>query len=254
MKQSILVLTVLVLFASCKKDAQPASTVSSPSKSRSLAKMIYSYDNGPAEISEYSYDGQGRISSVKSNTINSSFDYVSKTLLVVSERKIADNSLTRTIVCGLNDKGYIIKMEFKNPDGLITYTYEFTYDGNGYVVSKKGSNGSSGFQEDFVIVDGNAVSSKAYFNGKFTYDRLYYFDKTKENKTTMTHAGYWYSTKLFGKASRNLGNEYKEFDINNSLKWHLQTVYELDALGYPVKWTTNNMLTKKSGITTLSFQ
>jgi hypothetical protein len=255
MKKIILVLSAAIFFASCKKDSSVVPDPT-PGVTKKLMKATYVYDNNAPEIDMYVYDGQGRLSVATEDTRNETFDYVSATSLIVTQRKNADNSLIQTKECTLNEKGYITKIVFKNPAGVHTYTYDYTYNPEEYMVKVKGSNptNNSFYETEFTIIDGNMVSSKAYFDGVLTYNREYIVDPTRVNKGTYDYENYWDGTTMFGKKQKNLLKECKIFDMSGTLTWHTKNNYEVDGDGYPVKITTDYILHGTKSVETNIYQ
>jgi hypothetical protein len=247
MKKLLIVLTVIIAMASCKK--QDVIIPTKPVTTKDLVKSTYVWDNETPEINEFTYDAGGRISMQKNQTRTYTFNYVSATSLIVTERKTIDNSLYQTIECILNDKGYITNMVYKNPAGTLTYTYTYTYNADGYVIRLVGATpAGSGYEVDYTIVNGNAISSKNYNNAVLNYSGEYTYDNSKINKTTGGHTGYWPSLTLFGKRSKNLLIDYKATNPAGAITWHTQYAYEMDAAGYPAKQTTTNVLNSKQGV------
>ncbi len=251
MKQLFFFLSAIVLLASCKKDNTENPSLAA---TKNLIKTTYVWDGGTPEIDEYTYDAQGRLSVQKGDNRTYSFNYVSATSLLVTERNNSDNSLYQTQECILNDKGYITKMIFRNPAGVITYNYNYVYNADGYVTRLEGSGAGGGYEVDYTIVNGNVVSSIHYNEGVLNRTGEYIYDNSKLNKTGAGHSGYWQSNKLFGKGSKNLLIDYKSKSPAGATTWHTQYGYELDAAGYPVKLTTSNILTGKQGVETYIFK
>lgn len=254
MRKLFFVLGAVAVFTSCKKEAT-VNPVPVPSVSKNLLKGTYVYDNGTPQTSNYTYDAQGRISVFKEDTRTTTFNYVSASLLVTTEKKNADNSLLGTKECEINANGYITKMVFKDPAGAVTFIYDFTYNTDGHLTKQKGTyaNGSN-YEEDYTFANGILVSSKLYYDGILNANREYTFDNTKINKTPFGQGGYWQSYILFGKRSKNLLGEFKQFDPAGTLTWHTQYTYDMGADGYPVKQTTNYLLQGKLGVETYIFQ
>ncbi|HWR33232.1 MAG TPA: DUF4595 domain-containing protein [Chitinophagaceae bacterium] len=251
MKKLILILLAAASFASCTKN----NTVPPPEVVKNLMKEIYVWDNGVPETSNYTYDAQGRLTEDKDDSWTESFNYVSASTLVVTTRKTSDNSLENTKECELNASGYITKVILKNPGGAVTYTYEFTYNAEGYLTKFNAfTPGGSGYGREYTYVNGNPVSVKIYSNGVQTGTGEYIFDNTKSNKTPWGVGGLWPSYKLFGKRYKNLVSEYKQFNMSNTLTYHSQNVFELDAQGYPTKTTTTDVLLGKQGVSTSTYQ
>ena len=102
MKKIIFVLSAVILFASCKKDSSsgPAQT---PGVTKKLKKATYVYDTYDPENTTYTYDGQGRVSVITEDDRYETFDYISATSLMVTQKKNADNTLMQTKECTIND-------------------------------------------------------------------------------------------------------------------------------------------------------
>jgi hypothetical protein len=255
MKKILFVLSTALFFASCKKDSS-VTPDPAPGVSKKLMKATYVYNNDAPESTTYTYDVQGRISVIKQEDYTETFDYISATSLMVTQRKNADNSLKQTKECTINEMGYITKIVFKNPAAFHTYTYEYTYNAEGYMVKVKGSNptNSSFYETEFTIIDGNMVSSKAYFDGVLTYNREYTVDPTRVNKGTYDYENYWDGTTMFGKKQKNLLKECKIFNMSGALTWHTKINYEVDADGYPIKITTDYILDGIKSVETNIYQ
>lgn len=253
MKKLLIVLTVIIAMASCKK--QDVIIPTNPATTKDLVKSTYVWDNGTPETNEFTYDAAKKITIQKNETRTYTFNYVTATSLIVTERKTIDNSLHQTIDCNLNDKGYITNMVYKNPAGTVTYTYTYTYNTDGYVIRLVGTTpAGSGYEVDYTIVDGNAVASKNYNNGVLNYSGEYTYDNSKINITIAGHAGNWPSLTLFGKRSKNHLVDYKSKNPAGTITWHTQYAYEMDAAGYPAKQTTTNVLSSKQGVETYIYQ
>jgi hypothetical protein len=254
MKKLIIAITAVVAMASCKKE-NIVSPATMGTVNKNLVKAIYVYDNGTPDTDTYTYDGQGRISIFKEDARTTTFSYVSATSMVATERSNSDNSLLQTKECELNDKGYVTKMLFKNPAGTVTVTVEYTYNTDGYITSAKTSYSGGTISETVYSIDnGNVGSYKLYYNGVLNNTVAYTCDMTKLNKRPFGNGGYWNVPALFGKPLKNLVAEYKFYDAANTLTGQGQTIYDLDADGYPVKETTNYPLTGKQAVATFTYQ
>ena len=113
MKKIIFVLSAVVFFASCKKDSSQGPD-QTPGVTKKLMKATYVYENYAPEIMTYAYDDKGRVSVITDDDRYETFDYISATSLMVTQRKKADNSLMQTKECTLNEKGYITKIVIKS--------------------------------------------------------------------------------------------------------------------------------------------
>jgi YD repeat-containing protein len=252
MKKILFVLSTAIFFASCKKDSS-VTPDPAPGITKKLMKSTYVYDNDPPESTTYTYDGMGRISVRADEDRTSFFDYVSANLLVVTDKKNADNSIDQVKECSINEKGYITQIIIKNSAGLQIYTVNYTYNAEGYI-TRQVVTGISNYEFDFTIADGNVVSSKLYYSGVLNSIREYSFDNTRLNKKQFNHSGYWSSSNLFGKVSKNVIKELKIFDTSGTLTWHTKINYEVDAGGYPVKITTDYILDGTKSVETNIYQ
>lgn len=253
MKKVFIALTAIVVMASCKKEN--VVTPSIPAETKLLAKATYVWDNGTPQTNEYTYDAQGRIIEFKEDNRTTTFNYVSPASVIATEKKNADNSLNGTKECEINAKGYITKMVFKNPAGAVTYTYEYTYNAEGYMSGQKGiyPNGNT---LDFLYsyADGNLVSSKLYYDNVFNSQTDYVYDKTKVNKFPVGKGAYWNVIQFWGKGSKNLATEIKATNTSGTVTWHRQMAFELDADGYTIKIIGTDMFSGKKGIDTYTYK
>jgi len=137
----------------------------------------------------------------------------------------------------------------KNPAGAITFTYEYTYNVDGFMSAKKGiyPNGSN-VEVIYTYADGNLVSYKLYYDNVLNSQVDYTYDKTKVDKMPMGSGGYWNVIQVWGKGSKNLVTEIKTRDTSGTVTWHRQMAFELDADGYTIKITGTDMFSGKKGI------
>lgn len=244
-------LIIAILF-SCDKETTLNPT---PTTSKNLTKVTYVWNNGTPDIQEFTYDAQGRVAIIKDNAQTSTFNYVSASSLVVTAKNNIDNSPYRIFTCTLNSKGYISKLIMTKPDGTLNYTYNYTYNSDDYITKTEGIPATGiGFTAEYVIQNGNVVSSKNFNGDALSYTGQYTYDNSLENKTGFGHTGYWYSNKLFGKGLKNMLVDYKSFSPNNTLTWHTQYKHDLDADGYPLTTTISNVLQNKQGIETYVYK
>jgi hypothetical protein len=238
--------------SSCQKDTELIPT---SSKTKSLAKFTYVWNNGTPEIEDFTYDAQGRVTVIKGEEQTSTFNYVSASSLVVTAKNNSDNSPYRSFNCTLNSKGYITKISMFNPDGTLYYTYNYTYNSDDYIIKTEGVPPTgTGYYAEYVIQNGNVVSSKNFNGDVLSYTGKYTIDSSLENKTGFGHTGYWVSNKLFGKGYKNMLVEYKSFSPSNALTWHMKYEHDLDADGYPLFTTSLNVLQNKKGIETYVYK
>jgi hypothetical protein len=255
-KKVIIALTAVVAMVSCKKEDVTTTAVTvAPTVTKSLAKFSRVYDNGTPETVNYTYDAQGRIATIKNDNRTETFDFVSATSLVVTERFNSNNNLATTKECTMNEKGYVTKIVVKNSVGTLQGTYDYNYNADGYSTNYKVTYPSGSTMEFvYVITDGNAVSSKLYYDNVLSNRDEITYDNTKTNKTQIGIAYYWPVPNLFGKCTKNMMAESKTYDAAGTLTWHTQSTYDMDAVGYPTKQTINFILQGKQGVNTFTYQ
>lgn len=251
MKKILFVLSAAIFFASCKKDS---SVNSFSGETKKLMKTTYVYDSYPAENTSFTYDAKGRVSVIAEDDYTESFNYISATSILVTERNNADNSVKRTKECTLNEKGYINQIIFRDPAGVQTYSYNYTYNAEGYIIKQIGQGVGGNTEFEYTITNGDVVLAKLYYDGVLNYTGHYFVDENKLNKCQFGYGGYWSTTELFGKPSKHFLKEYKSINPSGTTTWHTKYDYEIDANGYPVKLTTDYILSGTKGIDTYTFQ
>lgn len=246
-------ISIIIAVASCSKEKTGNPTAPARQGNKKLVKTTYVYNNGSPEYQSFSYDGENRLSSYSNNNYSYNFTYTSSSLINVTRKK--NNSIDQHIECSLNSNGVITKMLYKDLAGTVTCIQEYEYNSDGYLIKEKGSYpGSYSYEESFIIENGNAISSKLYYDGILYNTRSYYYDMAKLNKTPFSHAGKWASDYLFGKPSKNIHTEYKDYDKNGVLAWHSRHSYVLDADGFIIKHTTDYVLQGTQSVMDCIFQ
>jgi hypothetical protein len=255
MKKVFIALTAIIAMASCKKE-NVATVVTPPvTSAKKLVKSTYVYDNATPETEIFNYDAQGRIATIKGDESTETFEFLSASSLVVTERFNNNNAVAAIRECSLNDKGYITKIVVKNSVGNISGTYDYIYNADGYMTNSKLTYPSGNTSETiYVISDGNMVSSKLYQNNVLSNNSQNTYDVTKVNKTGLSYANYWSLSNCFGKSAKNLMSESKSYNAANTLTWHVQFSYDIDADGFPIKLTSNYLLQNKAGVDTYVYQ
>lgn len=246
---SLMCLTaILFSTVSCKKETiDTVPPVIFPAKK--LKQVSDSYDGQAPDITKITYDATGRIATLLDRpTETDYFDYQSPTMLVITTKKNIDNSVKQIKECTINDKGYISKMVIK-VNAVVNYTYEYTYNVEGYTTKVKGYNAAgSGFETEYTYVNGSPASFKKYNDGVQTSTGQYIYDETKLNKMPFPINFNFPSYNLFGKPVKYILKEYKQFDMSSTLIWHLKNSSEFDAEGYLKKQTTDYVLQGKQNV------
>lgn len=251
MKSIFPILAITIAMASCKKE-----TVTSPvsSKSKKLVQVTYAQSGVPDETEKIFYDDKGRITRHINGKFTYDLTYESDTRIVATSRKTADNTLLSNIECTLNNNGNITELLMKNPAGQLTYTYQFTYDGNGYMYKVKGfAPNDSGYETIAEIVNGDIISTKTYNNGGvLSYTGYFTYEGAKPSKLPNALFSYWPSPTLFGKTRPHLITQYKTIRPAGNMDWHTTHSYQTDADGDVTQQITNYLLTGE--VETASYQ
>ena len=256
MKQIKLITAALIIIAavSCTKSKNELPQPPQQSVEKKLMSATSIFENDPTETSELAYDAQGRLLSYKDNDHNYFFAYDASFKLNVTRKKLSDGQADQLIECDLNEKGAVIKMLYKKADNTITYTYEYFYDANGFLIKKIGHSMSGSYEVEYVIVNGNTVSSKLSYDGVPNAHTEYYYDEKILNKAPFPTDYMWQSDKLFGKTTKNILIGFKWFNANNVLTSDGKCTYKFDADNYPVKQTTDYVLQGETNVTTYTYQ
>lgn len=253
MKKIYFFLTVVIAFASCKKD----SSIKPDTVTKKLAKIVSVYNNGTPETETYSYDAQGRFTQIVYDNMTEYFVYNSATSFTVTERKNSDNSLLYTLECTQDASGHVTKILFKDAGGTPTGSYEYTYNADGYIIQQKYNalgNNPWDFVKEFFFTNGNVTSYKKYDNGILVSTGDYTYDLNKLNKNPWNYSGNWPSATWFGKGSKNLYTGIKVKDTGNTVIWQLDLAWQLDADDYPTSSTSNYPLTSTQGTDTYTYE
>lgn len=237
------------LLAACKKSAVMPAQPEKAIPQKKITATSYVWDNTTPETEQIEYDQQDRVIKYTDDNYVETFEYQAPDFLLVSRRKKSNNNPDRTVECTLNSKGAVVKMVFKDITGKTTYTYDYQYNADGYVVTKKGTSISGTYQVDYDIQNGNVVSSKIYFNGVHTYNDIYTMHALPNpiNKGADT---YWPVPGLFGTPVKNLVSEVKEYKVaTGELSYHTRNTWVLDNEGYVTRSIREFVKDGKTGIT-----
>jgi hypothetical protein len=235
LKKLFPVLTVIMLLTSCskKKDDTPAPQAT---LSKNLVKYTNAYESYPLEVTTITYDAGGKMKTFTDDNDIYIFDYSNPSMLMATRKNANDGAVNMLFECPLNSNGTISKIQLKNPvTGSVDYTYEYSYNAEGYLVGLKGYNNTSSFESIIVVVNGNRVSAKHFTNGTLSQNHQFTPDLTLEVKGATGSRGYWPSKTWFGKALKNHIKELKTFKVDGTLYWHEKHKNTVDANGYLVK-------------------
>ncbi|RXK58775.1 hypothetical protein ESA94_15405 [Lacibacter luteus] len=247
------VILFLLTITSCRKDVTVTPSLVNPKAGKKFVQVDYMYDNVLDDVSKYTYDNSGRISSCIEPDYSYFFEYQSATKLMVTKKSNSDNSIARTIEATLNEKGFITSIITKDKSGVVLENTSITYDGEGYLVKHSTQAYGGSYGREYVIENGKLISGKKFNNGAQTGSMVYTVDASKENKQHFTAWGYWHSHNLFGKPLKYLPIEEKEFNAAGVLTWHSKDSYERDADGDVTKIITQFVSDGTTGVTTYKY-
>ena len=259
MKKLFIALVAIATFASCKKetlDTLVPVVAQEPVFSKNVKTSSYSYNGSVPEIENFSFDAQGRIISYKKEYPGSiriqTFDYA--TAGKIFSTYTNNGIVTTTYECSVNNQGYITANIIKNAAGALVYTYNYTYDANGYMV-KSASTNAAGITDhvEYKIEGGNLIERKLYYNGVLSNTGKYTYDLTKYNCFKYSYGANWAGVG-FGKSSKNLISNYQETNASGTVTWNINYNYQLNASGYAETRNYTESIHNYSGVETYTFQ
>lgn len=255
MKKLIIAVTVILAMASCKKENSMPNPVPTPAVEKKLVRDAFGGINETPSITNYTYDAQGKISSIVNDSWTFTFDFATRNSLVITARKTADNSFQGTDECTLNDKGYVVKIVSRNKAGAVVRQTDYMYNTDGNIINKKWSDAAGNdIEHVYTVTNGNMVSYQTFSHGNPGWKYQYSYDNSKMNKAQAYYTGEWAVKNLFGKGSVNLVKEIKALDATGNVTWHTEYNFETDAEGYPVKEASKNVSSGLQFVKTYTFQ
>ncbi|MCF3109754.1 DUF4595 domain-containing protein [Niabella sp. CC-SYL272] len=240
MKNLLIVLLTAAMFG-CKKEKVPVPE--EKALSLQIAEMQYSLNGQTPEVTNITYDAQGRISAYTKGDKKYLFNYKTPTTLQVNRYKISDNTLTQTINCILNAAGAIITEEYRDvPNNAVIYTYQYSYNIDGYLVLVEGFSSSSTHQVEFLYSNGQLMQAKYYNDNVYKSIAHFKYDTSIADKTNLPYWWNWPSSTLFGKPQQYALVETKEFDMANKPVQHWTNSFLYDATAKVLTETRQSQL------------
>ena len=259
MKKLFIALVAIASFASCKKetvDTLVPVVAPEPVFSKNVKTISSTSPGYPTEVENFSFDAQGRITSYKKEYPGSlrqqTFDYTTagKIFSTYSNNGV----VSTTYECSVNNQGYITTDIIKSGAGALIYTYNYTYDANGYMV-KAAWTDAAGITDHFEykVEGGNVIESKLFRNGVLSNTGKYTYDLTKYNCFKYSQGGYWRGVG-FGKLTKNLITNYQVTNASGTVTWNINYNYQLNASGYAETRNYTESINNYSGVETYTFQ
>lgn len=206
-----------ILVMSCKKEKSiPAASTKAGFKK---VKEVTSYFNGNLNQTDiYTYDPEGRISSVSYPKNIHSFEYPDKNEMKVTAKNKATGEVVWIQTAKLNSKGAITEITKRNLAGTVVDAYYYSYDANGYMISYKYVSPiyNNDVQERFFVFEnGNAVAAKTYINGVQQQNYIYEYDLNELSIVPFTPDFYWMSETLYGTPNKNPRKSLKSTKVSD---------------------------------------
>ena len=245
MKKVFIVLSALVMLASCKKDknVQP-NPVSGNKKLIKFTEPSYNFE----EVIEY--DAAGRVT--KADELNDdlhTFTYGVNTFTMKAIRKPENNRVVADLSGTLDAKGRMVTVTGiqqyaqNNPQNVV---FNYEYNADGYLVKlTKDFSTNTDLKYEYSYTNGDLTEVKYFENGIFKHSILYqyYLDKLEKTQLTQHCTLSPQVTMLEGKPNSHLVKNAHLVYANNTQGWSDDYSYDFDAEGYPVKLVINNGIT-----------
>lgn len=226
--KNVLIVLLAALILSCKKEKAPA-----PEEKPApllITEMEYRYNSEAAEITKITYDAQGRISICTGGEKKDVFNYKTPAMLQISRYRTSDNKQEYTIDCILNAAGAITKEEYREvPNNSIFYTYQYSYNTDGYLARVEGFNNNSTYKVEFQYSDGQLTQTKTYIDNVYKYVDHFKYDLSVSDKIKLPFWSHWPSPTLFGKPQKYALVETKQLDAANKPVQHWTISYQYNV-------------------------
>lgn len=239
MKKLFIVLSALVMLASCKKE----KTTPPPIQTGGKNLIKYSIPSSPYEET-YEYDAMGRL--IKMDEQNGdlyTFTFSGNSVHIKEIRKPENNRVVSDLTCTVDAQGRIIsgtgtqQFQQNNPQ---TVQFNYEYNADGYLVKlTKDYSTNTDLMYIYNYTGGDLVEEKHYENGQFKSYMLYeyYLDKPNKQPEAPQYTIGPATRVLEGKPNAHLLKNGKFFWANNTPGWTFNRSYTLDPDGYPTKMT-----------------
>lgn len=233
MKKIFLALSIMAGSASCTKEKMDTSLPVSTEKKLVQVNNL----TNTSDKRTNTYDSQGRLTKVQSLTHVWVFEYLSSKLMIIDKDAVTGDLLSTTEHT-LDAAGKTISLTMKNGLGAVTYSQNFEYDENGYLIKEKTVYTNGEIQENFYTISGGNVIKQIYKKNGVVGDVTdYTYDLSISSKIYSTMGSSWQIKNLYGKGFANEMKGFKRYDGAGVLVFQKVCSHVLDAQGYLVKLT-----------------
>ncbi len=245
-------------FGACKKQELNTPQPQPAELPRELVKITYS--NNPANPFALNYDQQGRLISATTVNGGQQFSYQNNTFSATFTD--VNNFLYSELKNGkLDNAGRLLEADGiyhqpNQPDN--NYKYVFVYDANGSITQMTQTNIGTGLtvKDEYVYTNGNITTDINTANGQANYRIEYTYYDSLPNKLSLDFQEgivNFFTDGLTGKRSKNLKKTEQVFNAQNVKVLDYLFTYDMDAQGYPVKFTTKYLASNTEGFKTFEY-
>lgn len=235
MKQLMIAILAMLVFASCKKGNHPVQKTEPPVQE--FKKKLKTMNNSSNYNRSFNYNAEGRILSITTNS-NSSTSFVQGADFSVKTQSQNDIFELKNTV--KNAAGKIAKADrFYN--NILRDKFEYTYNQEGFLTAIKKQVISTGMVTSwqYSYQQGNLISMKSYDNGVLRYDHQFTYHTDKLNQFNLDildlrEIGYIVEGN-FGRFNKNLLKSWTYTSYPSNTTYTEEYLYTTDEEGYPAK-------------------
>ncbi|QNA45268.1 DUF4595 domain-containing protein [Lacibacter sediminis] len=235
MKQLLIAISAMLVFASCKKGNDPVQKTEPPVQE--FKKKLKTLNNSSNFNRSFNYNAERRILSITTNS-NSSTSFIQGADFSVKTQ--SQNDIYELKNTTQNADGRIVKAErFYN--NVFHSKFEYTYNQEGFLTAMQQKVISTGMVTiwEYTYQQGNLISMKSYDNGVLRYDHQFTYHTDKLNQFNidvldLREIGYMVEGN-FGRFNKNLLKSwtYTQYPTNETKTE--EYFYTTDSEGYPAK-------------------
>lgn len=245
--KSLVTAAVIALLAvSCKKQ----SDIQTPQVNarKNFTEWMDYYENNLDDLIKLKYDNAGRVIEMAGMYSSKTFEYLSATQLIVTDKKKSDNSIVGISEATLNANGAIKLIVRKDQAGVVLDSTSISYNSEGYLIKFINKSPAASYGHEYVIENGKIKSGKLFNNGVQTGTEVYKLDESNENRQSFTAWDWWPLPNFFGRPLRFLPSELIQYHNSGEIRYHTKSNYERDAEGNVLKKSTDYISDGTQGV------